>query len=286
MKKLISLLSCAALFVSAIPASAGASEEKFRYTDLFSMSDEELVSYVVSNTGSYFDFSHYFDAGFGSEDMTADEKYHTLWPDYNMYFDDGLYLHQTRENYYFMTKILNGTWDRRLTFFLSNDALLDDSVTAGSFGFPDDWEIEAYDGQDITTPLPKSARIYFIDVPLEVFEDYESYVRMEIAADYIVKDNLYGVSVYLSPAANKCFGGNIETSTIAGDVNLDNQVSIADAVLIMESIANPDIYGINGCGEVRMTRNGIKNGDFDKNGDGVTLNDALAIQEMLLSPKS
>ncbi len=55
-----------------------------------------------------------------------------------------------------------------------------------------------------------------------------------------------------------------------GDSNEDGKVNISDAVLIMQSIANPD--------EFKLTNQGKLNADVYNNGDGVTNNDALIIQ--------
>ncbi|HNZ99176.1 CotH kinase family protein [Ruminococcus sp.] len=72
--------------------------------------------------------------------------------------------------------------------------------------------------------------------------------------------------------------GNI----VYGDTNCDGKVELADAVLIMQSLANPDKYGTKGNAEKHMTDQGSKNGDVDKTTPGLTSNDALKIQEYLL----
>jgi hypothetical protein len=70
--------------------------------------------------------------------------------------------------------------------------------------------------------------------------------------------------------------------TIKGDANCDNDVDMADAVLIMQSIANPGKFGVNGTDENRITEQGSKNADITGNNDGVTNADALAVQKKLL----
>ena len=57
--------------------------------------------------------------------------------------------------------------------------------------------------------------------------------------------------------------------TVYGDANEDGEVDISDAVLIMQSLANPDMY--------KLTEQGKKNADVVGN-DGISTNDALAIQ--------
>ena len=67
-----------------------------------------------------------------------------------------------------------------------------------------------------------------------------------------------------------------------GDSNCDGEVSLADAVLIMQSIANPSSFGVKGTNTNRITDQGVKNSDVAGNNDGVTNNDALAIQKYCL----
>lgn len=69
-------------------------------------------------------------------------------------------------------------------------------------------------------------------------------------------------------------------AVLKGDANCDEQVDLADAVMIMQSLANPNKYGINGTAEHHLTEQGKLNGDMD--GDGLTVGDALAIQRKLL----
>lgn len=79
---------------------------------------------------------------------------------------------------------------------------------------------------------------------------------------------------------------NITTTTtttvnsINGDANCDGQVDLSDAVMIMQALANPNKYGIDGTAEHHLTEQGKLNGDMD--GDGLTVGDARAIQSMLL----
>jgi hypothetical protein len=70
--------------------------------------------------------------------------------------------------------------------------------------------------------------------------------------------------------------------TKAGDANCDGQVDMSDIVLIMQSLANPDKYGINGSDKNHISNQGQANADVDKSSKGVTSNDALRIQEFLL----
>ncbi|MDE6835316.1 MAG: dockerin type I repeat-containing protein [Ruminococcus sp.] len=62
--------------------------------------------------------------------------------------------------------------------------------------------------------------------------------------------------------------------TLAGDANEDGKVTIADAVTIMQYIVNPDEFG--------LTPQGMANADIFGDGDGITVMDALRIQEIQL----
>ena len=71
-------------------------------------------------------------------------------------------------------------------------------------------------------------------------------------------------------------------STVKGDANCDTNVNMSDAVIIMQSLANPAKYGVNGTDENHITEQGKINGDIAGNNDGITNADALAIQKKLL----
>ncbi|WP_294755151.1 dockerin type I repeat-containing protein, partial [Ruminococcus flavefaciens] len=74
----------------------------------------------------------------------------------------------------------------------------------------------------------------------------------------------------------------IASKAIKGDANCDGHVDMADAVLIMQALANPDRFGENGTNENHITEQGMKNADISGDNDGVTAGDALAIQRKLL----
>ena len=69
---------------------------------------------------------------------------------------------------------------------------------------------------------------------------------------------------------------------VYGDANCDGSVSLADAVLIMQSLANPSMYGTEGTAKDRITEQGKRNGDCSGNNDGITNLDALAVQKLML----
>jgi len=59
---------------------------------------------------------------------------------------------------------------------------------------------------------------------------------------------------------------------VRGDANCDGQMDMSDVVLIMQALANPDKY--------QISERGKSNADMD--GNGITVGDAQAIQNMLL----
>ena len=67
-----------------------------------------------------------------------------------------------------------------------------------------------------------------------------------------------------------------------GDANCDGDIDMSDAVLIMQALANPDKYDVNGTSETHITAEGRLNADVDKQSEGLTVQDALTIQEYLL----
>ena len=72
----------------------------------------------------------------------------------------------------------------------------------------------------------------------------------------------------------------ISSEAVKGDANCDGQLDMADAVLIMQALANPNKYGLGGTADRHLTEQGKLNGDMD--GDGLTVGDAQTIQKMLL----
>ena len=57
---------------------------------------------------------------------------------------------------------------------------------------------------------------------------------------------------------------------------------MSDVVIVMQFLANPNKYGLEGTEKQHITQEGIANSDCDQSTSGVTLSDALAIQKLLL----
>lgn len=108
--------------------------------------------------------------------------------------------------------------------------------------------------------------------------------------EIVFEGTIYGYEGSTAQAYAEKFGYKFESLGEApddngeytpGDANMDGVVDLADAVLIMQCIANPNRFGVNGSEPSHITEQGYKNADCSNN-DGVTNGDALAIQKYLL----
>lgn len=89
---------------------------------------------------------------------------------------------------------------------------------------------------------------------------------------YSVKKIFAGLSsLCVMAQALPLIGSAASTKTVYGDSNEDGEISIADAVLIMQSLSNPDQY--------KLTAQGADNADVYNRGDGISSADALSIQK-------
>ena len=91
---------------------------------------------------------------------------------------------------------------------------------------------------------------------------------------------LYGIDSDNVIISVETTNASTNESTVKGDTNCDGSVDMSDAVLIMQALANPNKYGIDGTAEHHLTKQGKLNADM--NGDGLTVGDAQAIQMKLL----
>ena len=74
----------------------------------------------------------------------------------------------------------------------------------------------------------------------------------------------------------------VGNSVTPGDANCDGQVDLADVVLIMQAMANPNKYGEKGADPTHITETGMANADVDTSSEGITVNDAMVLQLYLL----
>jgi len=77
-------------------------------------------------------------------------------------------------------------------------------------------------------------------------------------------------------------GMSASADIVYGDANGNGSVEIADAVLVMQSLSNPSLYGTQGTDPSRLTADGSDRADVNERGNGITNKDALAIQRKLL----
>lgn len=112
-----------------------------------------------------------------------------------------------------------------------------------------------------------------------------------ISLDHKIKLGQSGNGISLSdyysenpiPPDSTQSGTDSKDEIVYGDSNCDGKVDMSDAVLIMQSLSNPDKYGLGGTSETAITEKGLKNADVAGNGDGITNNDALTIQKFKLN---
>jgi len=88
---------------------------------------------------------------------------------------------------------------------------------------------------------------------------------------------LIGTAAAISATASAASG-----DFVYGDANCDGSVQMADAVLIMQSLSNGEKFGLDGTDPTHITEEGSDRGDVAARGNGITANDALAIQKYLL----
>ncbi|MBP5432463.1 dockerin type I repeat-containing protein [Ruminococcus sp.] len=123
---------------------------------------------------------------------------------------------------------------------------------------------------------------------MEAFSiDMDAYMHAgyEIESDIREGDTVSGV-LCINPKNYYIYFGDLDIvkySGEVGDANDDCSIDMADAVLIMQALANPNKYGIGGMDARCMTKRGFALAD--QNGDGITVLDAQLIQNKLLGLK-
>lgn len=145
--------------------------------------------------------------------------------------------------------------------------------------------IELRNARVISTGESLSGEIVFEGID-EVFRyDADAFSHPGWNGVYAPKDSIVSGVLKASNTSSYLITGDIrvvntDISEIKGDSNLDKEVNMADAVLIMQSFANPNKYGLFGTDETHITEQGVKNADMD--GNGLTNADALAVQKIVL----
>ena len=181
--------------------------------------------------------SYYAEYGLGDDSISDEEKFNRLFPD----IDDGYGVVLTPQNEW-RKMFIDGKETAYMRFSVNEEVGLNRLVTAVDFGFPAEWEIEAFDGvimYDTTPEARKNVHEYRVYVPAEVFSDFESYVRMDMAGSIIADNvNMYGIEVYLSPITLGNASGDWECVPIVdGDIDVNGSLDVSDAVLLARLIA-------------------------------------------------
>ena len=108
------------------------------------------------------------------------------------------------------------------------------------------------------------------------------------AGDYYRYTYCYGVDIsYTVTIKEKSSNSNQTDEDFKwGDANNDGSVDMSDVVLIMQSLANPNKYGLNGSDKNHITSKGLERGAVTTGNKSVTTNDALEIQLFLLGKRT
>lgn len=146
------------------------------------------------------------------------------------------------------------------------------------------WEIE-YEGK-VTGPV----QIIDTSAANPAILSYEKY-KDATSCGFMISD-VYGDTPYMFNRGDYIITKDDENHIIYhnvylikrnyGDANCDGNVDMADVVLIMQALANPDKYDLNGTDENHITFVGRANADVEPSVEGLTTEDALTIQKYLL----
>lgn len=153
-------------------------------------------------------------------------------------------------------------------FRISVPDAIDGKPTTGAWDPSNDWSYEGVeDATDLKKPDSINSHITMYVDEILVWGEEPDGTKAVPGADL-------GITPPPTPStesSQSSSGGNV---TLWGDSNEDDEVNLADAVLIMQALANPVKYKITGQGKL--------NADVDNNGDGVTSGDAFVIQKYVL----
>ena len=127
-------------------------------------------------------------------------------------------------------------------------------------------------------PWYDSQQAYFVSG--DDYQDHEEFKKLYNSEFCITLDELPDIfsgstepSTKPTTSTEPDTGDTKTKATLKGDANCDKEVNMADAVLIMQTIANPDKY--------QLTEQGEANADADDSGD-ISNKDALTIQKYKL----
>ena len=151
----------------------------------------------------------------------------------------------------------------------TKELTLDDVIELSKKGEALDWaDFEEYKAYDSSTCIRYWTYDLWDEFTLEVGGQYDG------KPDFILLEynNMQMCDVRTEDVAGFIDNITAEHIYVKGDANFDRRVDMSDVVLIMQALANPNKY--------QLTEQGMKNADMD--GNGLTVADAQAIQNMLL----
>ncbi len=254
------MMSCCQCFTaSAYTIPIKNFDHYYSYNELAEMTDEELTE--------MFDIPE-----FNNETISEEEKFISFFNKAPSYFIGDDYMSET---YYAYLQYKSGDNVPYLSFFADTEQPLDPSFDPSQFGYPSDWTVELIDEID-GTPDGNGHRTYGyrVLIPAEIMTDFESCICVYESEHYASnsvrdKSGLYGVTSFAGTMQQYASYG--ENVTIIGDANCDGKVTVADAVAVLQYIANAEKYP--------MSEQARFNADIDGE-EGITGGDAIAIQKI------
>ena len=267
-KEIISAVTAITTAFAGLTATTTTAENETpeTYLEFSAMTDEEFSEYTQDRYDEY---------GFGDDSIADEIKFKNLLYVVPDFFIGDNY---ESEDYNIYKIFADGEATAYIPFYVDSETELDKTLSAGFFGYPEDWTIQYIDGIGIFGDnIYERVHEYRICIPKEVILDFESYVRLYESRFEIYSNNekyqKYGIigntwidCQFLSKGEELFF------EPVNGDANLDGRVSISDSVAIIQYLANPEKYP--------LSPQAMANADIYNTGDGITGLDASYIQQL------
>ena len=160
-----------------------------------------------------------------------------------------------------------------------------DYINYGEIDNKIDYDFVYYPGNYCYVPISPESALNVDEKLLEAMECFVAFPDEFTLENHI--DLMYRITQEISVNPSAIGGTDIGNSlsvkgitidilnAVDGDANNDSTTTIADAAAIMQAIANPDKYALSAQGEFNA----------DSKGDGLTVDDAVAIQKKLAGLK-
>ena len=248
------MLACHAETVAAwtVPHKPGHESDVYSYNELIEMTDEQLSEIIDVPE-------------FANDILSEEEKFRSSLNNPPSIFTGDNYESTDYAAYLFY---LSGRSTPYMSFVADTDTPLDPEFDPAKYGYPSDWTVELVDDRNGITHFYG----YRVLIPVEIMTDFEAYVRVVEGEKYATKasrsDDSYGVTQYDGLLFQFNSWGN-QPAKRPGDANCDGKITVADAVAVLQYIANAEKYP--------MTELAKFNADIDGE-EGITGGDAKAIQ--------